>query len=58
MLCERYHRETEVMQELCGVSTLNLKKVDHAVACSPRKSSAIGKVMEVHGKYWRVFGSQ
>jgi acetoin utilization deacetylase AcuC-like enzyme len=47
-----------VMQELCGVSTLDPKRVDKIVASSPRRSSAISKAMEVHAKYWKVFGSQ
>jgi hypothetical protein len=44
-----------VLQELCGVSTLDLKKIDKIIAGSPQKSSAIRKVMEVQSKYWKVF---
>jgi acetoin utilization deacetylase AcuC-like enzyme len=47
-----------VVQELCGVSTLDLKKIDKIIASSPEKSSAIRKVMEVQSKYWKVFNRQ
>lgn len=44
-----------VVQEICGVSTLDLRKIDRIIAGSPQKSSAIRKVMEVQSKYWKVF---
>jgi acetoin utilization deacetylase AcuC-like enzyme len=47
-----------VMQELCGVSTLDLKRIDKIIASSPQKSSVIRKVMEVQAKYWKVFNRQ
>jgi len=46
-----------VMQELCGVSTVEGKKLDKIIGSSPRKVPAMSKVMEVHSKYWPVFNS-
>jgi len=44
-----------VLQELCGVSSVDAKKLDRIVGSSPRKVPAMSKVMEVHSKYWPVF---
>ncbi len=47
-----------VLQELCGVPTLDLKRIDKIIATPPNKSSAIKKVMEVQARYWKVFNRQ
>lgn len=47
-----------VMQELCGVSSMDGKKLDRVVASSPRKVPAINKVMEVQSKYWPMFHAE
>jgi acetoin utilization deacetylase AcuC-like enzyme len=47
-----------VLQELCGVSTSDLRRIDKIIASSPQKSSTIRKVMEVQAKYWPVFNRQ
>ena len=47
-----------VLQELCGVSSVDGKKLDKIVGSSPRKVPAMSKVMEVHSKYWPVFNRE
>ena len=47
-----------VLQELCGPSGVDPRKLDKIVGSSPRKVPAMSKVMEVHSKYWPVFERQ
>jgi len=44
-----------VMQELCGVPTLNGKKIEKIKNSPPSRFSGLKKVMEVQKKYWQVF---
>jgi acetoin utilization deacetylase AcuC-like enzyme len=44
-----------VMQGLCGVTPMNPKQIDRVIGSSPNKVGAIGKVKEIHRKYWDVF---
>ena len=46
-----------VMQELCGVSNMDGKKLDRVLGSSPRKVPSLQKVMEVHSKYWPMFNA-
>jgi acetoin utilization deacetylase AcuC-like enzyme len=46
-----------VLQELCGVSNVDPKRLDKIVGSSPRKVFAMSKVMEVQSKYWPVFNT-
>ena len=43
-----------VMQELCGVPTVTIKKMDKITGNSARQLSALKKAIEIQKKYWKI----
>jgi acetoin utilization deacetylase AcuC-like enzyme len=44
-----------VMQELCGVETLNQKKLEKFKDVHPSRIAVLKKPVEVQRKYWNIF---